>query len=121
MQMNVGKDNNIFGDELFKAFIVVLFRAVSGKECESNENCRGIANTTCMKHPEDNKKRCLCGEKKSPHNGACHHSKQGLHLKCNVDDDCIRDAVCKVPTNSSNGSRMCECKEGYEEEDHECS
>jgi hypothetical protein len=45
----------------------------------------------------------------------------GLHLKCNVDDDCIRDAVCKVPTNSSNGSRMCECKEGYEEEDHECS
>jgi hypothetical protein len=36
-----------------------------------------------MRHPDDTKLRCLCGEKKSPQNGACHHSKQGKE-KCHV-------------------------------------
>ena len=60
-----------------------MFWAVSGKECKSDTDCAGIANTTCMRHPDDTKLRCLCGEKKSPHNGACHHSKQGKQ-KCHV-------------------------------------
>jgi len=68
---------------LFNALIFVLFSAVSGKECKSDTDCVGIANTTCMRHPEDTKMRCLCGEKKSPQNGACHHSKQGKQ-KCHV-------------------------------------
>ncbi|XP_023702897.2 uncharacterized protein LOC111862054 [Cryptotermes secundus] len=97
---------------------------ISGKECKTNADCAGIGNTTCMRHPDDTKKRCLCGEKKSPLNGACHHSKQGLHLKCNEDDDCISGAACKAPTNSSTSSNIpktCLCKEGFVEEDHECS
>ncbi|XP_021941310.1 uncharacterized protein LOC110840525 [Zootermopsis nevadensis] len=97
---------------------------ISGKECRSNIDCAGIANTTCMKHPDDTKLRCLCGEKKSPLNGACHHSKQGLHLKCNEDEDCISGATCKTPTNSSassNIARTCECKEDFAEDDYECS
>lgn len=92
---------------------------VSGKECKSDTDCAGIANTTCMRHPDDTKLRCLCGEKKSPQNGACHHSKQGLHHKCNVDEDCIRNAACKA--NSTTQVRTCECMENYDEDDHECS
>lgn len=94
-------------------------KPISGKECKSDTDCAGIANTTCMRHPDDTKLRCLCGEKKSPQNGACHHSKQGLHHKCNLDDDCIRNAACKA--NSTTQIRTCECMEDYEEDDHECS
>jgi hypothetical protein len=71
------------GNILFNALIIVLFWAVSGKECKSDTDCAGITNTTCMRHPDDTKMRCLCGEKKSPQNGACHHSKQGKQ-KCHV-------------------------------------
>nr|CAD7430067.1 unnamed protein product [Timema monikensis] len=44
---------------------------VSGRTCKSDDNCAGIANTTCMNDPRDNKMRCLCPDKAGPINGHC--------------------------------------------------
>nr|CAD7405281.1 unnamed protein product [Timema poppensis] len=44
---------------------------LSGRTCKSDDNCAGIANTTCMNDPRDNKMRCLCPDKAGPINGHC--------------------------------------------------
>nr|CAD7592603.1 unnamed protein product [Timema genevievae] len=51
--------------------------AVSGRTCKSDDNCAGIANTTCMNDPRDNKMRCLCPDKAGPINGHCPPKKKG--------------------------------------------
>nr|CAD7199043.1 unnamed protein product [Timema douglasi] len=50
---------------------------VSGRTCKSDDNCAGIANTTCMNDPRDNKMRCLCPDKAGPINGHCPPKKKG--------------------------------------------
>ncbi|XP_069679081.1 uncharacterized protein sosie [Periplaneta americana] len=90
------------------------------RACNGNSDCSGFPNSTCMKYPEDSKMYCLCGDKKPPIRGSCSHSKQGLHSICSMDEDCIPDAVCKAG-NTTNAKKLCECKEGFMEEDYECS
>ncbi|PSN34023.1 hypothetical protein C0J52_19866 [Blattella germanica] len=75
-----------------------------------------------MKDPKDaSKLRCLCPDKTVPKQGSCKHSRTGLHARCNNNEECIENAECKMPTNSTSNYKACICKEGFDEEDHACN
>lgn len=48
-----------------------------GKECNTNTDCVGIQDTSCVKD-YDQKLRCLCGDYRAPVNGYCSTKDKGM-------------------------------------------
>lgn len=77
-------------------------RVAKGKECNSNQDCVLIADTSCVKD-YDHVNRCLCGNYESPRNGICEKGPKGVRHRCNNDNDCDEYMVCKE-NNSTRGT-----------------
>ncbi|CAO1311386.1 unnamed protein product [Diamesa tonsa] len=69
--------------------------APRGKECNTNTDCVGIQDTSCVKD-YDQKLRCLCGDYRAPVNGYCSTKDKGLRHQCGDTDDCEDYMICRA-------------------------
>jgi len=101
--------------------------APKGKDCITNIDCVGIADTSCVKDV-DYRTRCLCGDFRAPVNGYCAAKSKGLRHQCRRLEDCEDYLVCRENNSTkttvlgalskdSNKERLCLCDEdnGYME------
>jgi hypothetical protein len=77
-------------------------RAAKGKECNSNQDCVLIVETSCVKD-YDHVNRCLCGNYEGPRNGKCEKGPKGVRHRCSHDGECDEYMVCKE-NNSTKGT-----------------
>ncbi|KAG5679069.1 hypothetical protein PVAND_008666 [Polypedilum vanderplanki] len=73
--------------------------APKGRECSSNADCLGIAETSCVKD-FDYQLRCLCGDYLAPQNGLCKTRVKGLHHQCRLSEDCEDNMICREQNNT---------------------
>lgn len=96
-------------------------QAPKGKECNSNSDCVGIADSSCVKD-FDFKPRCLCGDFLAPVNGLCTATLKGLRHQCKKNDDCEDNMICRENNSTkttilgsfskdTNREKMCLCDE----------
>lgn len=70
--------------------------SAKGKECNSNAECIGIADTSCVKGYSDSlQSRCLCGDDLAPINGYCSTKLKGLRHQCKRTEDCEDNLICR--------------------------
>lgn len=103
-------------------------QAPKGKECATNADCFGIADTSCVKdYDTDLKLRCLCGDFRAPKNGYCSAKMKGLRHQCRKTEECEDYMICRENNSTkttlgsiakeSSKDRLCLCDEesGYME------
>ncbi|XP_034244382.1 low-density lipoprotein receptor-related protein 1B [Thrips palmi] len=83
-----------------------------GRLCNSGADCEGTASTTCMLDKADGKKHCLCRDGTAPVNSKCTSQPVLPGKPCSSSQDCILNAECITPNDTSR--KQCTCKEGYE-------
>jgi hypothetical protein len=76
-------------------FLLLLPNSIAkGKECNTNNDCAGIADSSCVKD-FDYKLRCLCGDYLAPINGHCSAKLKGLRHQCRRNEDCEDNMICR--------------------------
>lgn len=101
-----------------------LLVAPRGRDCNFEQDCSGIQNTSCVPDPHDQKLRCLCGDYMAPVNGFCKSKYKGPRHACSTDEECVDGAECAV-NKASSGQRggapkVCKCLEGIADHGHVC-